>query len=131
MVIPKKMRPEILDRLHYNHLGIEKTLLRARELVYWPFMSKEITNVIKSCPACLVYQNSNTKEPMASEEIPDRPWHTVAADLFRFEGQEYLLIVDYYSRYPEVCCLKYDTTYKNMIHNVKSIFARHGKPEIL
>ncbi|XP_063899929.1 uncharacterized protein K02A2.6-like [Zophobas morio] len=38
IVIPKSMRKEIIEKLHYVHLGIEKTCNKARELVYWPLM---------------------------------------------------------------------------------------------
>lgn len=42
----------------------------------------------------------------------------------------YLLIVDVYSNYPEVIDLKNNITSNNVILNCKSVFARHGKPEI-
>lgn len=38
LVIPKSMRTEIIEKLHYNHLGIQKTFLKAREHVFLPFM---------------------------------------------------------------------------------------------
>lgn len=112
-------------------MGIEKTILRAQGHVYWPFINKEIEDLVRNCPACLTYQNSNQKDMLVNRESPDRPWHTVAADLFQFENKNYLLLVDMYSRYREVCYLNQDTTYEKIIHQVKSIFARHGKPEIL
>jgi len=42
-----------------------------------------------------------------------------------------LLLVDTYSRYPEVVCLNRNTTHDQVISAVKSIFARHGKPDVL
>ena len=35
-------------------------------------------------------------------EVPDRPWQTVAADLFVFGTDKYLVLVDYYSKYFEL-----------------------------
>ena len=32
--IPNSMRKEMLEKLHYTHLGYEKTLLKAKELSY-------------------------------------------------------------------------------------------------
>ena len=36
IVIPKKMKTDILKKLHQSHMGIEKPKVRARETVFWP-----------------------------------------------------------------------------------------------
>ena len=41
-VIPTSQRAEYLKDLHAGHLGEEKTLLRARETVFWPGISGDI-----------------------------------------------------------------------------------------
>ena len=47
------------------------------------------------------FQASNAKEPMLREQVPQGPWETVASDQFHFNGADYLLIVDYYSKFIE------------------------------
>lgn len=131
IIIPQKLRGTILDKLHYGHMGINKTILKAKEVVYWPFMTQQIADVIQKCFTCAKYQNSNQKEPIVDRELPYRPWEAIAADFFHFNNLEYLLIVDMYSKYPEIACLKNNTTSDNVIHNFKSIIARHGKPNVL
>lgn len=93
-------------------------------------MNKEITHIIKDCPACITFQNKNTKETIINHIEPTRPWQIVAADLFSLNEVSYLLIVDVYSKYPELIDLERNTTSNNVILNCKSVFARHGKPEI-
>ncbi|GFO24396.1 Pol polyprotein [Plakobranchus ocellatus] len=39
---------------------------------------------------------------MISHEIPNRPWAKLGADIFYFGGHDYLLVVDYFSKYPEI-----------------------------
>ena len=39
---------------------------------------------------------------MIPHQLPDRPWEEVGADYFTLHTQDYLLVVDYYSKYPEV-----------------------------
>lgn len=73
IVIPKTMRNEILDRLHYNHMGIEKTYLRAKEHVYWPFMRKQISDKVSNCEACIKYTKSLQKETLIEKERASRP----------------------------------------------------------
>ena len=40
--VPKSLKPEMLDKIHTGRLGIEKTLNRAREILFWPQMAAEI-----------------------------------------------------------------------------------------
>ena len=54
----------------------------------------------------------------------------MGTDLFKWNKQTYLLIVDYYSRFIEIARLSRPTA-EQVIHWTKSIFVRHGIPEIL
>lgn len=52
-------------------------------------------------------------------------------DLFHFDKKKrYLVVVDYYSRYPEVALLN-NLKSEEIIRHLKPIFARHGIPEKL
>ena len=62
--------------------------------------------------------------------LPDYPWQIMGSDLFEVNGSQYLLIVDYFSRFPEVV-LMHSTTSTALISVFKSIFAYFGIPEIL
>ena len=59
--------------------------------------------------------------------VPTKPWELVATDLFTWDKSEYVLIVDYNSRFFEVAKLP-DTKSITVITHVKSAFARHGIP---
>ena len=52
IVVPSSLRGEMLEKLHEGHLGINKTIARARDVLFWPRMSVEITEKIKNCPVC-------------------------------------------------------------------------------
>ncbi|KFD66246.1 hypothetical protein M514_10217 [Trichuris suis] len=56
--------------------------------------------------------------------------HVVATDRFKVKGKEYLLLVDYYSRYIELAFLK-DKTSETCIDILKSMFSRYGIPEVV
>lgn len=62
--------------------------------------------------------------------FPDYPWQVVGSDLFELKGEQYLVIVDYFSRFPEVIKMT-TTTSAAIITALKSIFSRYGIPEVL
>ena len=64
---------------------------------------------------------------MMTTPTPDYPWQMVGTDLFDLNGTNYLLVTDYFSRYPEVIKL----TSSAIITALKSMFSRHGIPEIV
>ncbi len=51
-------------------------------------------------------------------------------DLFEKDGNHYLLLVDYFSKYPEVTKLSATTTL-TVISVLKTMFARHGILEVV
>ena len=130
LIIPKAMRNSVLDLIHESHLGIEKCKARARSIVYWPRMSRDIHDTVAQCPTCLTHRHKNQKEPMIPHSIPDRPWQKLGSDVFEHKGKPYLIVVDYYSKFIETALMR-DKTAGTIVTHMKSIFARHGIPEEL
>ena len=64
ILVPSSMRKEMLERIHQDHMGIEKSKRRARDVLYWPGMNSQISDKIAKCSICLEHQKQNTKEPM-------------------------------------------------------------------
>ncbi|UYV70256.1 K02A2.6-like, partial [Cordylochernes scorpioides] len=125
-VIPENIRKGLLQRIHEGHLGIVKCRERAKGSVWWPWITSEIEEMVRTCPMC-IEERTNRHQPLLPSELPNCPWEKVGVDLFTLKGQNYLLIADYYSRYPEIARLE-DITSASVIVHCKSIFARHGIP---
>ena len=70
VVIPKALRKEMIEDLHTAHQGIESTLRRARESIYWPNMNSEVKDYISRCEICLTYAPHQQKEPLLSQRSP-------------------------------------------------------------
>lgn len=130
LIIPKSLRKLVLEKIHYAHLGIEKCKIRARESVYWPQMNKQIEDVVSNCVACNKFRKIKNKEPMILRDVPEGPWQTLGLDLFMFKGSEYLLVIDYFSKYVEVAKLT-STDSRTIVAILKSLFARFGIPNII
>ena len=130
LIIPKKLRNEMLEIIHSSYLGIVKCKSRAREVLFWPSMNSDIEDKVSKCSVCALNQPQNPKEPLKPSEIPDRPWSKIGIDLFEFKGQHYLISVDYFSKWPEVNKLDNLST-KNVIEYMKGQFSRHGLIDVL
>ena len=129
LIIPEKLRPEILNRLHTGHQGIVKCRALARDSVWWPKLSAQIETLVKNCPEC-VKERKVPPEPLCPSPTPDYAWQKVGMDLFDLKGKPYLLLIDYYSKFIEVALLS-STTSSHIIDHVKSVFSRYGIPEIV
>ena len=52
LVIPASVRGDMLTKIHASHIGIQGCLRRAREVLYWPGMNKDIENHVAKCEVC-------------------------------------------------------------------------------
>ena len=126
LVIPKLLQTDILQKLHAGHQGIAKCRERAKQSVWWPGLCTQLQKVVEGCHTC-AKERINPKEPLLPTVFPDRPWAKVGADLFQWNENQYLLVVDYFSRFIAVAKLT-STTSLAVVEHCKSIFARHGIP---
>ncbi|XP_041461610.1 uncharacterized protein K02A2.6-like [Lytechinus variegatus] len=128
VIIPKTLRNDILRQLHLGHMGIESTRRLARETVFWPNINKDIDQLIKQCETCQKHQARQQKEPLHPHDVPPAPWTRLGTDLFMLNRQEYLLVTDYYSKYPIIAKLT-DTSSAAIARQMTGIFSLFGPPE--
>ncbi len=88
--------------LAYECREMQEACKRCLILASNEFADKEM---VLKCSTCLEYRPSNQKEPMIAQPSPTIPWDTVAIDRFYWNNSNYLLVVDYYSRYFEIAKL--------------------------
>ena len=129
IVIPKPLQRETLQKIHSGHLGIEKSKRRTAASVWWPGVMQQVIQLVQNCQTC-AKESRQGKEPLMTTELPKYPWQVVGTDLFELNKSTYLLVVDYFSRYPEVIQLS-STTSASVISALKSVFSRHGISEIV
>jgi hypothetical protein len=52
IVVPMKLRPQILKQLHEPHAGITRTRKLARKHYFWSGLSPDIAAMINNCDKC-------------------------------------------------------------------------------
>ncbi|KAL8625389.1 hypothetical protein ACOMHN_044532 [Nucella lapillus] len=127
VVVPWTMRSQMKKLLHSTHSGIDACLKRARECLYWPGMTGDVTQFIAGCEICQRFQAANQPETLQPHELPSRQWEKVGVDLFELDGKDYLVTVDYLSNYWEIDRLD-DTRATTVIKTLKAHFARYRLP---
>ncbi|KAM7306991.1 uncharacterized protein ISCGN_010627 [Ixodes scapularis] len=113
LVIPPVMRQDILERLHSGHQGIVRCRARARDSVWWPGISQQIHDYVNMCPTCQKFRQPGA-EPRIQTPHPERPWQEIGMDRFLLDGKNYLVVIDYFSKFFELKQL-HRTTSKDVI----------------
>ncbi|PAA47069.1 hypothetical protein BOX15_Mlig004214g7 [Macrostomum lignano] len=128
--IPDSMRRQMLQILHESHQGVEKTLMKATESVFWPRMRHDIEQYISSCEKCQSYQAFHQKESMKMVEIPEYPFQECGTDIFYWKGETHIVLVDRLSRW--ICTDKITTTSAEcVIKQLSQYFTTYGTPEVI
>ena len=125
IVVPRRMREMMLNRIHEGHLGINKSRERANMSVFWPGINNDIQSTIRECEFCQIHRPSQKHEPLITTPQPQRPWQKVAVDLCEVKKKKYLVIMDYFSKWIEILHMP-DTCAERVIGKMKVVFARYG-----
>ena len=133
IITPTSQRQDLLRQLYVGHFGLSKCLHRTKQTTYWPGLYDHIYELLTNCQTCLNFSNNNFKQPPSKQlghEVPLVLWSKLATDIFHFENCLFLVVVDYYSRFPFI--RKFDRiTPKHVKTNMQAIFSEHGWPDAL
>ena len=127
IVVPTSMRNQVLQAIHLGHQGENKCILRARESVFWPDISADIRQMVKDCDPCNKHKSAQPRLPILQPDLPTRPWEKLGADIFEFNKEKYLMVVDYYSRFPVIRLLNNMTSH-TVCNHFTTILAEYGLP---
>lgn len=131
VVIPQKLRANILEELHSTHLGIVKSKSLARSYFWWPNLDKDLEQTVKSCKFCNTLKPDPNKAQLMTWPVADGVWQRVHTDFCGpIDGYYFLILIDSYSKWPEVFISKSMTT-EFTISRLRETFARYGLPIVL
>ena len=128
-LIPKKLRQLMIRNLHAAHQGATSILSRARQVMYWPGMDREVNIHSETCSDCREAAPSKVKEPLIPAEIPEYPFQNVVADLFEINGYFYLAYVDRLTGFAELAYYSSAPNSTRIISTMREFFHRWGVAE--
>ena len=126
-IVPKALKTKYLECIHEGHLGVTKCLQCAREYLFCVNYSRDIQEEVEKCTLCQENDTSTTQRHKFYSDIPPFPWHTVGSDLFYHRKQDYLVLVDYFSKFLIVRKLP-NSTSGDIIKELGLIFSEYGRP---
>ena len=133
LVVPPSLQPMVIALSHEGHgLGETRTISLLRERVWFPRLSRMVKEYVSTCTSCAAAVPGNVPSPIKSGEMPEKPWQTVAADfkgpIGGPKGYYFHLVIDLYSRWPEVSMVK-NTSFEKLKPALDKVWSRQGIPE--
>ena len=126
LIIPEELQDQYLHRLHKGHLSSTKVWENAREHMYWIGINADIEDYTKGCQKC-IKQSQIAKEPLQPHDIPEGLWRKLSMDYFNFNGNSYVLICDYFSKFPFLYRAK--TSFWSLRDHLIDLFSTEGYPD--
>ena len=129
IIVPREMRPEMLQYIHEDHQGKQHCPLRASNTVLWSKMTYDIQQLVEECMICQEYRKSQLLIG-TTQELSPFPWHTLATDLFCWKKMDFQIVADAFSRYILVRKLP-NSTSAAMCIKLSMIVTELGLPHII
>ena len=130
IVIPSRLRAHVVNLAHEGHQGLVKTKALLREKVWFQKIDELTEHLVKSCIPCQSAVQHHPREPLQMSKLSHAPWQEVSVDFCEVGGSYLLVVIDNYSRYPEVQLL-HSTSAKAVIPHLDCIFSTFGIPKVL
>ena len=126
LIIPGELQEEYLSRLHEGHLSASKVQENAKQDMYRTGIDVDIEDYTKRCQEC-IKRSQVPKEPLQPHDIPEGPWRKLGIDYFAFDGNSYVLICDYFSKFPFLYRAK--TSFWSLRDRLIDLFSIEGYPD--
>ncbi|GAA56233.1 hypothetical protein CLF_110334 [Clonorchis sinensis] len=125
IVIPTELRQRVLAQFHSGHPGISRMKALAHSYVYWPGMDEHMEQVCRSCFRCSAAQKLPNRQSPQPWPQP-APWSRIHVDFAGpIDGQSFLIVVDAFSKWPEVLIMSEITTMAT-ITKLRHLFSIFG-----
>ena len=115
-----------------NHRGITETLEHLKRNYYWVGQKESVTNFINSCDICekTKYGRHKPYSPLIITETASKPFQIVHIDVFTFDNQNYLTLVDAFTKFAQAIPIEGKTAI-NVSNALIKYFSSFGIPEKL
>ena len=130
-VVPEGLVQTYLKRLLAMHQAAPKMLARARQSIWWPYMSRDIGTFAKTCETCEQHKPSNPSESLRQHEEATYAFQALHMDIGEVAGKYYLFMIDQFSSYPHIDVMGNTATTQQVIDATMKLITMFSIPEVI
>jgi len=138
VIIGPKERERILTEYHDSrlggHYGIDNTIERIKKFYYWPQMSKEIEEYVRSCPTCQKRKTQREDTELHPIIREPKPFKHIGIDVMgplplTMRGKRYIVLaVDLFTKWIEARAIEEADAQTIATFVYEDVICRHGIP---
>ena len=125
IMVPKGLRQTFLQKIHDAHLGIVRSRLLGRTLMYWPNWNNDVETTCQTCDLCRENQSMPANIPKFQVKA-NFPGEIYGVDVADIQGKSHIILVNYYT-----CCIFEQQHSTDVIKALKSTFCDIGASDKL
>jgi transposase InsO family protein len=129
LCVPKDLQATALAFLHVGHPGVVHMQERARQLLFWPRITRDVYDFVLACVPCARVASARPKEPMLPSPVPTGPGDHVAADFCVWHSRRFLIFYDLFSHFPFLFPVQRETAHE-LLRCTRQVFLQTGLPTI-
>lgn len=119
-----------------GHFAHTNTLFKINMKYYWPNMSQDILQMVKTCPHCQLQGKKVIRERLNPIPVTTKPFYRIGLDVKHVStsrmGSRYIVAaICYLTKYVEARPLQFQTTADIGLFIYEDIICRYGVPAIL
>ena len=135
-VLPRPFRRRMVMAFHdeMGHLGMDKTLLLLQDRVYWPGMSKDVREHIRTCERCERFKERPSTEEIEQTEA-EYPLEMIHVDFLVIGGKKdprkdinILVVTNHFTCYAQAYVTMSQTTATVVKVLFERFFTQYGLP---
>lgn len=108
LVLPREFRQSVMQALHddLGHLGQERTIDQLRSRFFWPKMSVDVEEHIRTCGECVAHKTPAQRAAPLHQIVSHGPMDLVCMDFLSMEPDSkgisnVLVVTDHFTRYAQ------------------------------
>ena len=129
IVIPPSLRPACLSALHAAHQGTSAMTSKAEASIFWSGITRNIQTTRANFSHCNKMVPSQAALPPTPSTLSEYRFQYISADHFHYQGSNYCIIINRYSKCPIVD--RANDGAQGQVMVLRHTFATYGIPDKL